>query len=354
MDVSRLQSSVPCFAPGGASGLPARTVAPEAPEALPPQLQDALTLSQYVATGLIYKTSGTLSEQSLDARRPLEGEPRVRLERPFVMVPGWTTRREAFQDLRSKLTEGGLNGGRVYYVRDGEFFVDDLATVKAQPGVVPSDARVFQVVPRDGHASPEVVADELSRNFEAICRATGAPRLDVEGYSMGGLSTRVYLDRGGRAVGRLMTVGTPNQGTRFAELARHVIHRDIRWAMSMGGLTVADLPALDWMAVDGRGQNSNPQLRDLNSRWPQQASRLEAFEAVAGQGQLTAAPQGMGFFTPGDGLVSREGAAPPGVQVKVLDGSKHHRTLNREAETYQEMVRFFGWTPLPGDTVANA
>ncbi len=351
MDVSRLQTSVPLFARSGASGLPARTAAPEA---LPPQLQDALTLSQYVATGLIYKASAALSEQNLDARRPLDSQPRVRLERPFVMVPGWTTRREAFQDLRSKLTEGGLNGGRVYYVQDGQFFVDDLATVKADPGVVPTDARVFQVVPRDAHASPEVVADELSRNFEAICRATGAPRLDVEGYSMGGLSTRVYLDRGGRAVGRLMTVGTPNQGTRFAELARHVIHRDIRWAMSMGGLTVADLPALDWMAVDGQGPSSNPQLRDLNSRWPQQASRLEAFQAVAGEGQLTAARQGMGLFTPGDGLVAREGAAPPGVQVKVLDGPKHHRTLNREAETYQEMVRFFGWTSLPHETGATA
>ena len=343
MDVSRLHTNVPISARACTPGAAALS---QAPEALPPPLGDALTLGQYVATGLIYKAEGARIDRKLDARPPLDSQPRVSLDRPFVMVPGWTTRKEAFEELGSKLTEGGANGGRIYFVQDGEFFVDPQASFKAAPGTVPAEAKVFEVVLRDVHSPPDVVAGELSRNFEAICQATGAPRLDVEAYSMGGLGTRVYLDRGGQKVGRLMMLGTPNRGTRFAELARHVIQRDIRWAMSMGGLVVGDLPALNWMAVDGQGQNSNPRLRDLNSRWPQQASRVEAFEAVAGQGQLTPAEKGKGLFTPGDGLVPLENVAPPGARVKVLEGTKHHGSLNREAETYQEMIRFFGWTPI--------
>lgn len=343
MDVSRLHPSVAPCRPAAVPGTRARL---ESPEALPPHVEDTLTVAQFVATGLIYKMEGVRTERRLDQERPLEGQPQVELERPFVMVPGWTTRPEAFHDLGSKLTEGGLNGGRIVFVRDGAFFNDPEAQVQADPESVPADARVFQVIPKDAHAPPDVVADELERSFEAIRQVTGAPRLDVEAYSMGGLSTRVYLDRGGQAVGRLMMLGTPNRGTRFAELARHVIQRDVRWAMSLGGLTVGDLPALDWMApVQGDG-SSNPRLSALNSRWDEQASRLEDFHAVAARGLLTPAEKGGPMFTEGDGLVPVDRVGPPGVEVTVLSGDKHHRLLNREAETYQELIRFFGWTPL--------
>ncbi len=347
MDVSRLHPSVAPCRPAAVPGTSARL---ESPEALPPEVEDALTVGQFVATGLIYKLEGVRAERRLDQERPLEDQPRVQLERPFVMVPGWTTRREAFNDLGSKLTEGGLNGGRIVFVRDGEFFTDPEAQIQAAPESVPAGARVFQVVLKDGHAPPDVVADELDRNFEAIRQLTGAPRLDVEAYSMGGLSTRVYLDRGGEAVGRLMMLGTPNRGTRFAELARHVVQRDVRWAMSLGGLTVGDLPALDWMApLQGDG-SSNPRLSDLNSRWEEQASRIEDFHAVAARGLLTPAEKGGPLFTQGDGLVPVANVPPPGAKVTLLSGDKHHRLLNREAETYQEMVRFFQWTPLSEPT----
>jgi pimeloyl-ACP methyl ester carboxylesterase len=345
MDISRLHPGIAPHRPATATA-PGTSTRSEAPEALPPPVEDALSLAQFVATGLVYKLEGSRTERRLDQERPLESQPRVQLERPFVMVPGWTTNPAAFSDLGSKLTEGGINGGQVFFVRDGEFFRDPEAKVQASPESVPADSRVFQVLPKDNHASPEVVADELERSFEAIRQVTGAPRLDVEAYSMGGLSTRVYLDRGGKAVGRLMMLGTPNRGTRFAELAKHIIQRDIRWAMSMGGLTVGDLPALEWMSpVQGKGA-SNPRLSDLNSRWDEQASRLEDFHAVAGQGLITPADKGGRLFTKGDGLVPVDHTAPPGVEVTVLSGDKHHRLLNREAETYKELIGFFGWTPL--------
>lgn len=316
-----------------------------------PMVEDTLVLSQYVGAGQLYKMEDARLGQELSSRPPMAGEPRVALDRPFVMVPGWTTERERFAALSSKLTEGGANGGRVYYVRDGAFFTD-FELVHQASGGVPKDARVFEVILRDKHAPPDVVAGELDRNFDAIRQATGAEKVDVDAYSMGGLGTRVYLDRGGRAVGRLMMLGTPNNGTRFAELARHILRRDIQWAMSMAGLTVADLPALDWMTVDDPAGRLNPRLHDLNSRWPQQRQHLEAVEIVGGQGQLTPASHGWRLFTAGDGLVPVESLSLPGTPARVVEGEKHHGYLNNDAATYREMIRFFGWTPLPGPAAA--
>ena len=310
-------------------------------------VEDAVMLGQYTATGLLYKMNGARIGKELAAHPQLDSEPRVAISRPFVLVPGWTTKPDAFQELGAKLTEGGANGGKIYYVKNGEFFVDPETREKLPSKDVPKEAKVFQVVARDIHESPSLVAEELDRDFEAIRTATGASRVDVEAYSMGGLSTRIYLDRGGQAVGKLLMLGTPNRGTRFAELARHVIHRDVRWAMSMGGISLADLPALSWLAVDD-SQGRNPLLQDLNSRWPQQASRVEAVEAVGGQGQLTPATQQGMLFAPGDGLVPTERLAPPGEKPRMLPGELHHSHLNREGASYKEMTRFFGWTPLPG------
>jgi len=89
MDVSRLHQSLPPCRPAAAPSAKARV---ETPQALPPEVEDALTVGQFVATGLIYKLEGARTERRLDQERPLEGQPQVQLERPFVMVPGWTTR----------------------------------------------------------------------------------------------------------------------------------------------------------------------------------------------------------------------------------------------------------------------
>lgn len=324
----------------------------EAGAAFGPLVEDALVLSQYLGAGQIYKMEDARLEQEFAAKPPLAAEPRVRLDRPFMTVPGWTTDRVRFEALNAKLTEGGANGGRVLFVKDGQFFADYSATKLVAEAAVPADARVFETLLTDPHAPPSVTADEIGRNLAAIQRATGADKVDVDAYSMGGLGTRVYLDRGGSAVGRLMMLGTPNQGTRFAELANYIIRRDIQFAMGMAGITVADLPALKWMTVDDRRGILNPDLHALNYRWPQQRARVEDCEIVGGQGQLTPASHGWKLFTKGDGLVPVESLSLPGTPAKVLDGEKHHGFLNNDAAVYREMIRFFGWTPTGAGAAA--
>jgi len=58
-------------------------------------------------------------------------------------------------------------------------------------------------------------ARRLGAALDRIRRATGAPRIDIVAHSMGGLVARAYIRGRGRAcgVGRLVTLGTPHQGT---------------------------------------------------------------------------------------------------------------------------------------------
>lgn len=309
-------------------------------------VDNMVLLSHFVGVGQAYKMAGSRIAQREAEHPPLKDVPLVQLKRPFVMVPGWTTRLERFQALGDRLTEGGRNGGEIVFLKNGDFFHDRACTRPMDEQMIATDSKVFEVLLEDPHEPPPVVADELERDFEAVRRVTGADKVDVDAYSMGGLGTRVYLDRGGDAVGKLLLLGTPNRGTRFADLAGKIIRRDIQFAMSMAGIGVGDSAALEWLAVDdGEGRN-NPQLTDLNRNWARQVRTLEAVHTVGGKALLTPS-RGWWLFTGGDGLVETDGLAPPGGTVRVLEGEKHHGYLNSDPDVYREMMDFFDWEPDP-------
>lgn len=296
-----------------------------------------MNLSQIVASGQLYKMAKSDALAYEAKHPPLRDVPLVRLERPYVIVPGWTTRSEKFDPLVHRLTEGGRNGGRPYYVQDGRFFADGEAT---QPlDSVPADARVFVQVFHDRLQPPSETAPQLARSLDAVRRATGAARVDVEGYSLGGLATRTYLDQGGQGVGKVLLLGTPNRGTRFAELAGRLIRRDIAWALKLANLTVADLPAMEWMAA-----GANPRLEDLNSRWSTQKARTEGM-LLLGSEELATPSRGLLPLRKGDGLVERSSLQMPDVDVKLLEGrpTLQHGFLPTDREVYLERARFFNW-----------
>src|SRR6185312_9770566 len=61
---------------------------------------------------------------------------------------------------------------------------------------------------------------QLAALVDAACRDTGAAQAVVVGHSMGGLVARDYLrTHGGAKVARVVTIGTPHNGSRFARLA---------------------------------------------------------------------------------------------------------------------------------------
>ncbi|MBI3927623.1 MAG: alpha/beta hydrolase [Armatimonadetes bacterium] len=301
-----------------------------------------ITLSHLVASGKLYQMASREADLHKERRPPLSDVPDVEIHRPLLIVPGWTTAPEKFEHLVARLTAAGRNGGRAYFLREGQAYEDKECTRPVAQ--VPADARVFQLVLRDRRDAPEASGPQVASALEAVALATGTERADALAYSMGGLGTRVYLDGGGARVGRLMLLGTGNQGTRFADLSRRVIERDIGWAMSMAGLKGADLPAMQWLALDSL------HLRDLNSRWDQQRAHTEQALVVGSDGYLT--PSGGWWpIRGGDGLVAAGNLKVGDNPVEVVHGRGYtvHGNLPNDSEVYRKMVGFFGWTPVPGD-----
>ncbi len=62
-------------------------------------------------------------------------------------------------------------------------------------------------------------AQQLHERVDAVCAATGAPRVLLVAHSMGGLVSRAYMARYGAArVAGLVTIATPHGGTAIARL----------------------------------------------------------------------------------------------------------------------------------------
>jgi triacylglycerol lipase len=75
----------------------------------------------------------------------------------------------------------------------------------------------------------EVLAEQLHRAVEALVARTGIDRLILVGHSMGGLVGRSYLATyGAGRVTRLVTLGTPHQGTLLARFGPGRCARQMR------------------------------------------------------------------------------------------------------------------------------
>ena len=62
-------------------------------------------------------------------------------------------------------------------------------------------------------------AEQLHARIEAVCAATGAPRVTLVAHSMGGLVSRAYLASHGDArVARLISIASPHSGSQLARL----------------------------------------------------------------------------------------------------------------------------------------
>ncbi len=69
------------------------------------------------------------------------------------------------------------------------------------------------------YTSIDNYVDPVARRVDEVLAATGAAQLILVGHSMGGLVSRAYLQRHGDArVARLVTLGTPHQGSELARL----------------------------------------------------------------------------------------------------------------------------------------
>ena len=78
--------------------------------------------------------------------------------------------------------------------------------------------------------------------IDALCAASGAPRVVILAHSMGGLVARAYLRQHGEVrVARLITLGTPHHGTSLANLGLGANARQMRRARR------GELPESAWL-----------------------------------------------------------------------------------------------------------
>lgn len=71
----------------------------------------------------------------------------------------------------------------------------------------------------DGTGDLQVQADHLGDVARTVLRQTGAPSVDVIGYSAGGVVVRLWVRAGGAPVTRrVLTIGSPQHGTTQAQL----------------------------------------------------------------------------------------------------------------------------------------
>ncbi|MFM9881503.1 MAG: lipase family alpha/beta hydrolase [Burkholderiales bacterium] len=79
---------------------------------------------------------------------------------------------------------------------------------------------VFTVSMEPVYGSLEENSRVLEARIESILVAAGAQRLALVGHSMGGLVARAYLRRcGAERIDRIVTLGSPHQGTELAGIA---------------------------------------------------------------------------------------------------------------------------------------
>ena len=71
----------------------------------------------------------------------------------------------------------------------------------------------------DGTGDLQAQADHLGDVARTVLQQTGAPSVDVIGYSAGGVVARLWIRSGGAAVARrALTIGSPQHGTTQAQL----------------------------------------------------------------------------------------------------------------------------------------
>ncbi len=313
----------------------AHRAASTAPSPEPQDVWDRTVRNEYLLGGLRYgraKAEGLL-QQTMGTG--LSESPAVDIHTPLLVMPGFIGPEGQFQPLLDHLTADGANGGRPYFVQDGQVFEDYDCTRPAQPN---PEARVFRIVLHDIQDGPEEGADQLEQAKPAVRAFCRRPDLDVAAHSQGGLAARVYAERG-HSAGKLMMVGTPNQGSRAAELSNIALKNDIFWASSMAGLGPAAAPALEWMTP------GNPKLSQLNDNIQNQIAHFSEMLIVGNDGFVS--PVAAGRTGPGDGLISAQALTVGDVEVKMVGGagSKCHYTMMNDPDIFAEMVDYFGWTP---------
>ncbi len=268
----------------------------------------------------------------------LKGQPRVALERPTVLVPGFGSRcpSEELEPLVDHL-------GPAYYVKEGRFYSDPTCdTLVPNPD---GDQKFFRMVPTHPFLHPTEAAEGLAQGLEAIRSLHPGPP-DAIGHSMGGLTLRTFLDQNDERLGQVGLAGTPHQGSRMATTAWKVLTEEVGWAIALSGLPAVAVGPLSALRCARECPDANPFLDDLNSRFEAQRAKTEGFLTVGVEGYTTPGFTDRGVET-GDGLVAKSSLILGDAPVKMLGPGRTrlHHTMMSDPDVFQAFADHFNWGP---------
>lgn len=112
--------------------------------------------------------------------------------------------------------------------------IDDTQAVMAPLGRHLAErgwrTHAFDMVPNDGTVGFAELARQVQSEVTALRARTGAAKVDLVGFSLGGMVARVYLqDLGGAAeVERLVTIASPHRGSWTAYFRWNVLGEELR------------------------------------------------------------------------------------------------------------------------------
>lgn len=103
-------------------------------------------------------------------------------------------------------------------------------------------------------ASIDLLAEQLSRRIDEICRATGHEKIVVVAHSMGGLVTRAYLARRGTAcIAKFISLGSPHHGTKMARFGLGECTKQMRyqsaWLQKLEAMESAARPQVPALSI---------------------------------------------------------------------------------------------------------
>jgi len=175
---------------------------------LSPGQRLGMVLGEYAAHVLTFIVIFPLERwwMAPDRLRPATSRSDTQGGTPVLLVHGYCCSRGSWWWLRRRLEAAGWT----------------VATITLEP--------IYAAI--DSYVEP------LARRIDAVLKETGAGQLVLVGHSMGGLVARAYLQRFGDArVKRLITLGTPHQGSRLADLGLGENGRQMRpgsrWLQSL-------------------------------------------------------------------------------------------------------------------------
>lgn len=303
-------------------------------------ITDMIAVPQFAASGWLYKQGAKGAAAEQERVPPLSDAPKVKLEDPLVIVPGWTTQPDKFDHLVAHLLSSGENGSRPVYIKEGAAYTDKKATQKTD---IRADDKVFVAIFDHVLSAPDRTAPQLEKIIENTKSVVG-DKVDVLGYSMGGIAVRQMLDKHDEKLDQVAFLGSPHRGTRFATLAKYVVQRDIGWAMKMANIGPTHLPAMNWMQPWDGTEQSNEKLHELNTNFERQAAQTNEILSLGSDG-LSTVDGKFGQTEGGDGLVGRSSLGIPGMPTVVLNGrgNKQHGNLVHDTETFTELANFYDW-----------